>query len=265
MRIGIFDSGLGGLHVFQQIVKKLPQYDYVFLADAKNLPYGTKSSAQIYRLTKAGVKFLLEKDCTLVILACNTASTQALRKLQQQWLPKTWPERRVLGITVPTIENVARYRGKTIGVLATPSTIKSKVFQREIRLRYPGTRVIGVAAPQLVTAIESASSSKIIRALRAPIQQLQNKKIEKVILACTHFGLVQKEIQTLLGNKVKVIVPANRLHYQVASYLRQHPEIKSQLTRKQTREYFTTAEPKQYSAIVKKWFGKSASFQQAII
>ena len=259
MRIGIFDSGLGGLHVFQQIVKRLPQYDYVFLADAKNLPYGTKPPAQIYRLTKAGVKFLFEKNCTLVILACNTASTQALRKLQQQWLPKHWPNRRVLGITVPTIENVEHYRNKTIGVLATPSTIRSNVFQQEIQQRFPGTLVIGIAAPQLVTAIESANSQKINKALRAPIQQLQNKKVEKVILACTHFGLIQKEIQALFGNKVKVIVPANRLSYQVALYLRQHPEIKRRLTHKHNREYFTTAEPKQYSVIVKKWFCKNAT------
>jgi glutamate racemase len=265
MRIGIFDSGLGGLHVFQQILKRLPQYDYVFLADAKNVPYGTKSPTQIYQLTKAGVNFLFEKDCTLVILACNTASTQALRKLQQQWLPKHWLGRRVLGITVPTIENVERYRGKTIGVLATPSTIKSKVFQQEIRKRFPGTKAVGVAAPKLVTAIESANPQRIIKALRAPIQKLQDRHAEKVILACTHFGLIQKEIQALLGNKVKVIVPANQLPYQVASYLRQHPEIKRRLTHKHNQEYFTTAEPKQYSSIVKKWFRKNASFQQAII
>jgi glutamate racemase len=262
MRIGIFDSGLGGLHVFQQIVKRLPQYDYVFLADAKNLPYGTKSSAQIYRLTKAGVQFLFEKDCALVILACNTASTQALRRLQQQWLPKHYSDRRVLGITVPTIENITNHRGKIIGVLATPSTIRSKVFQKEIKKRYPGTQVVTVAAPQLVTAIESANPQQMIKVLQAPIQKLQRCNIEKIILACTHFGLIQKEIKALLGKKIQVIVPAKELPKQLTAYLSLHPEIQRKLEHHKMRAYFTTSESKKYTALVKKWFNKKLPFKE---
>jgi glutamate racemase len=148
-------------------------------------------------------------------------------------------------------------------VLATPSTIKSKIFQQEIQKRFPGTHVIAVSTPALVTAIESANPQKIIAALRRPIQKLLGEHVEKVILACTHFGLVVKEIQFLLGKQVQVIVPAKELPKRLAAYLQVHTEIRQKLSRYKTREYFTTADQKNYSVIVKEWFNKKISLKKA--
>src|ERR1700722_1467195 len=123
MKIGIFDSGLGGLGVSKAIMAKLPKYDYVYLGDTKNLPYGNKSQSQIFSLTTKALRFLFAQDCKLVIIACNTSSAKALRKIQREFLPKYFPDRKVLGVIVPTIEAVAQGPGLpsdgNIGIIAT--------------------------------------------------------------------------------------------------------------------------------------------------
>ncbi|MFA6042105.1 MAG: glutamate racemase [Patescibacteria group bacterium] len=240
--IGIFDSGLGGLHVLQQIVKKLPRYDYLAYSDTANLPYGTKSPAQIYKLVTKALHYLFEHDCALVILACNTASAQALRKIQKQWLPKHFPDRRVLGIVIPTIEHVEKHKGKHIGILATPSTIRSKVFQTEIKTRFPGTQVTGIPTFKLVLAVES----KKPKFIQSTLQTLQQKfsGIDILILACTHFGIIAKQIQRVIPPGVKVIVPANALPAQLAAYLKRHPEIERRLSKNRKRTFVRTKKEK---------------------
>lgn len=242
MQIGIFDSGLGGLHVLQQIVKKLPRYNYLAYSDTANLPYGTKSPAQIYKLVSRALHYLFTHDCKLVILACNTASAQALRKIQQQWLPKHFPDRRVLGIVIPTIEHVEKYKGKCIGILATPSTIRSKVFQTEIRTRFPGTQVVGIPTSKLVLAVESGKP-KLVRSVLHTLQP-KFSGIEILILACTHFGIIAKEIQQVIPPGVKIIVPAQALPAQLAAYLKRHPEIEKRISKNRKQTFVRTKKEK---------------------
>src|SRR5437016_1812863 len=123
MKIGVFDSGVGGLIILKSIVQRLPEYDYVYLGDTKHVPYGPRSQDEIYRLTRRAVEFLFENDCQLIIIACNTSSSRALRKLQRQYLPKHYPDRRILGVIVPTIETAARHN--RIGLIATKATVSS--------------------------------------------------------------------------------------------------------------------------------------------
>ncbi len=238
MNIGIFDSGLGGIHVLRHIVKKLPRYDYLAYSDAANLPYGTKSPAQIYKLVTQALQYLFTHDCKLVILACNTASAQALRKIQQQWLPKHYPDRRVLGIVIPTIEHVEEYRGKRIGILATPSTIRSKVFQTEIKHRFPGTQVVGIPSSELVLAVESGKARRI----QATLHSLKPKfaHLDMLLLACTHFGIIAKEIRAMVPRRVHVTVPAHALPGQLAAYLKRHPEIERRLSKNGKRAFVRT-------------------------
>src|SRR5579859_3847056 len=130
MKIGIFDSGLGGLVIAKSIIKRLPAYDYVYLGDTANVPYGSRGQAEIFRLTRRAVRRLFEDGCQLVIVACNTASTNALRKIQQEFLPKNFPDRRVLGVIIPTLESIdANHR--RIGVIGTKATIKSGIYKKE--------------------------------------------------------------------------------------------------------------------------------------
>ena len=133
MKIGIFDSGLGGLLIAKAIRKTMPLYDYVYLGDTKRVPYGNRSHETVSEFTKEGVEYLFKKEnCALVILACNTASARALRKIQQQYLPKNFPQRRVLGVIIPIAEEVKGFR--KIGVLATEGTVNSKSFQTPLSL-----------------------------------------------------------------------------------------------------------------------------------
>lgn len=133
MKIGIFDSGLGGLFVLRSIQRVLPQYDYVYLGDTKRVPYGGRSQETIYRFTKQAVEYLFRRGCIVIILACNTASARALRKLQREYLPKYYPNRRVLGVIIPTVEAALKHSSKTVGVLATESTVESGAYIREIK------------------------------------------------------------------------------------------------------------------------------------
>ena len=124
--IGIFDSGYGGLTIYQEIQRLMPQYDYLYLGDNARTPYGSRSFDVVYEFTRQSVRYLFQSGCQLVVLACNTASAKALRSIQQIDLPVMDPRRRVLGIIRPTVENIGEItKTNHVGVLATDGTIKS--------------------------------------------------------------------------------------------------------------------------------------------
>ena len=134
--IGVFDSGLGGLTILKEILKVLPKYDYIYLGDSARAPYGNKSQGLIYNYIKEAVDFLFKKGCRIVIIACNTASAKALRKIQQEWLKDYYPNRRVLGVIIPVVEEASKIimsapKKNKIGIIGTQSTIKSGVYGKE--------------------------------------------------------------------------------------------------------------------------------------
>ena len=153
MKIGVFDSGLGGLFTMKSVVKSLPEYDYVYLGDTKRLPYGSRSHETIYEFLKEGVDFLFSKNCALIIVACNTASAEALRTLQQEYLPKKYPNKKVLGMIVPIVEECAQY--KTVGLIGTSATIASGAYQKESARQGAKTKIVGLPTPLLVPIIEN--------------------------------------------------------------------------------------------------------------
>ena len=149
--IGVFDSGFGGLTILSAFLKMMPAYDYLYLGDTARTPYGSKSQEVIYTYTRQAVHFLFHRGCRLIILACNTASTKALRKIQQEWLPLYFPNRRVLGVVIPLAESaVESTRYGRIGVIGTRATIESKVYEEELRKLKSGLRIYGQACPLLV-------------------------------------------------------------------------------------------------------------------
>jgi len=152
MKIGIFDSGVGGLIIGKAIHEHLPQYDYLYFGDTEHMPYGEKTPKEILEYTIKGIKYLFENDCLLIIIACNTASAQALRKIQQKFLPKYFPDRKVLGVIIPAVEDLNNK--KNVGVLATRATVKSKSFTIEIKKRFPKIKVFEQTAPKLARLIE---------------------------------------------------------------------------------------------------------------
>ena len=178
--IGVFDSGLGGLSVLKKFLSDVPGYHYIYLGDSARLPYGNKSPETIYAYTVEAVDFLFKQNCHLVIIACNTASAQALRRLQQEWLPYHYPDRRVLGVIKPLAEAATTNNFKKIGIIGTTATINSKTYPKEIHELNSKLKVYGQAAPLLVPLIEDGRldnpETKLI--LKSYLAPLQAKKID---------------------------------------------------------------------------------------
>ncbi|MFC2719422.1 MAG: glutamate racemase, partial [Bacteroidota bacterium] len=156
MKIGVFDSGYGGLTVLKDIIEQLPQYDYVYLGDNARTPYGTRSYEVVYGYTLQCVRRLFDMDCRIVILACNTASAKALRSIQQNDLPLIAPDRRVLGVIRPTAESIGSLtKTNTVGILGTTGTIRSQSYEIEIKKLFPRIEVVSQECPMWVPLIEN--------------------------------------------------------------------------------------------------------------
>src|SRR6187402_2901610 len=197
--IGIFDSGIGGLTVFRSIAEQMPQYDYIYLGDSSRAPYGNRSFNTIHQYTWECVQWLLKMDCQLIILACNTASAKALRTIQQKDMQGIDPSKRVLGVIRPTAEVIGDY-SKTgeIGVLGTTGTIQSESYLIEIQKFFPDLQVYQQACPLWVPLIESGDYEKpeadaIINLYLYELMK-QSVNIDTLLLACTHYPLIQDKI-----------------------------------------------------------------------
>ena len=202
--IGIFDSGFGGLTILDGIRQRMPEYDYIYLGDNARAPYGTRSFDVVYEFTLQAVKKLFEMDCPLVILGCNTASAKALRSIQQKYLPKYAPDRRVLGVIRPTAEVVGTIsHTKHIGVLATEGTIKSESYKLEIEKLHPDCTIVGQACPMWVPLVENNEFDKpgadyFVKDSLTKLMS-QDPLIDTIILGCTHYPLLLPKIKQQLA------------------------------------------------------------------
>jgi glutamate racemase len=263
MKIGIFDSGLGGLVIAKAIFKKLPKYDYIYLGDTKRVPYGDRSQKEIFAFTKKAVDFLFKQDCQLIIVACNTSSASALRKLQRQYLPKKYPNRRILGVVVPTVEVVGAdtIRPKKIGVLATSSTVNSKAYVKELKKINPKVQIIQQKAPLLVPIIESNSLHKADFVLKSYVKPLLSKKVSEILLGCSHYPILIKQIREIAGKNVKIISQEKIIPAKLKSYLSRHREIDSKLSKNEERVFEITAKNKHFDEVAKTLFGTKIDFK----
>src|SRR3989344_5540712 len=259
MRIGIFDSGLGGLVIARSIIKKLPKYDYVYLGDTKNLPYGQKSPAQIYRFTEKAVDFLFRQNCQLIIIACNTSS--ALRKIQQKYLASNYPNRRVLGVVIPTLEVADnKHRREKIGVIGTTATIKSHIYKKELVKIDRKAKIIELATPNLVPLIEANSLQKAEKSLELYLKPLKKQGIEALILGCTHYPILKRGVKGVMGKKVAIISQDEIIPGKLADYLKRHSEITQKLSKKGKREFWVTSKSGNFDKVAARLFGKKINF-----
>jgi glutamate racemase len=268
MKIGIFDSGIGGLLVTRAIVKKLPQYDYIYLGDTHRVPYGNRSEEAIYQFTREGIEYLFKKNCQLIIVACNTASARALRRIQQDYLPKNYPDRRVLGVIIPTVEYLAEYidtKRIRVGVLATLATVKSKAFPKELKKISPQVRVFQQPAPLLVPLIENNGLKRINPILKEYVQQLLKNRVKAIILGCTHYSLLKGSLRKMFGQKVKIVSQDEIVPAKLKNYLQRHPEIENKLSKKNKRAFLVTDLTSQVDKLAKQWFGKNIKLKKVIL
>jgi glutamate racemase len=243
--IGIFDSGYGGLTVMKEIVQQLPQYDYLYLGDNARAPYGTRSFETVYRYTLECVDWFFKQGCPLVILACNTASSKALRTIQQNDLQHLNPSNRVLGVIRPTAEVIGQYsQTKKVGVLATAGTVQSQSYEIEITKFYPEVNVYQQACPMWVPLIEnneheSAGADYFVKEYVDALLQ-QSKEIDTVLLGCTHYPLLKKKIEEHMPATVQLLSQGKIVAESLADYLQRHPEMELRLSKGAERTFFTT-------------------------
>lgn len=243
--IGIFDSGYGGLTVFNEIVKELPIYDYIYLGDNARSPYGNRSYDVVYEYTLEAVKKLFDLGCQLIILACNTASAKALRTIQQHDLPLIDPNRRVLGVIRPSAEVIDKYtKTNHVGVLGTEGTINSESYLLEINKLFPAIKVVQEACSMWVPLVENneinnAGSDYFIG---KNINNLLEKDsdIDAIILGCTHYPLLINQIKNYLPQNIKIITQGEIVALSLVDYLKRHPEIEINCSKNADQRFYTT-------------------------
>ncbi|MBU3918319.1 glutamate racemase [Patescibacteria group bacterium] len=256
--IGIFDSGFGGLEVFREIVKLLPEYDYIYLGDTARAPYGARAQAEIYKFTEQAVDFLFKQDCALIISACNTASSEALRKIQQNYLIKNYPDKRVLGVVIPAAESAAELtKNKKIGVIATQGTVASESFIRELKKIDKNIEVYQMACPLLVPLIETGkeNSKEMELALEECLKPLIEKHIDTLILGCTHYGLLSDKIRDITGKGIKIVSEGKIVAEKLKDYLKRHREIEEKISKNSLIEFLTTDLTEKFQKLGSVFFG----------
>lgn len=244
-KIGVFDSGFGGLTILKNIVQQLPQYSYMYLGDNARSPYGSRSFETVYQYTWQAVEWFFKQGCNLVIIACNTASAKALRNIQQNNLPKLHPSKRVLGVLRPTTEIIGTFtKSNHIGILATSGTVASNSYVIEIEKFFPQIKVYQQACPMWVPLIENNEHlnfgadyfiQKYCNHLLA-----QNSNIDTVVLACTHYPLLAEKIKQYLPNSINLISQGAIVANSLEQYFKRHIALENLCIKNNSIEFYTT-------------------------
>ncbi|UWR62371.1 glutamate racemase [Phaeobacter inhibens] len=269
MAVGIFDSGLGGLTVLNAVQERLPNVDFLYYGDNAHAPYGVRDAEDIYQLTKAAVEDMWSKGCNLVVLACNTASAAALRRMQEDGLPEG---KRVLGVFVPLIEALTERQWgdnspprevavKHVALFATPATVSSRAFQRELAFRAIGVDVEAQACGGVVDAIEDGDMILAEALVRSHVDALKRKMPEPqaAILGCTHYPLMEEIFQAALGADVQVFSQGRLVADSLADYLERHPQMMGQ----GQGGFYTTGVPARVSDRATQFLRREMIFQAA--
>jgi len=266
--IGIFDSGYGGLTILKRIRQTLPDYDFLYLGDNARSPYGIRSFETIYDYSLEAVKYLLSKDCHLIILACNTASAKALKNIQKLDLPNLDPDRRVLGVIRPTVEMVGQITAtKKIGVLATQGTVSSESYVLEMRKLFPEISIYQEACPMWVPLIENgelnSEGSRFF--VKRNIDNLLSKSedIDTILLGCTHYPVLYEIIKEYLPPEIKLISQGRIVAASLKDYLQRHPEIDEHCGKSGQVNYITTGSSADFDKRASEFLGeKISSFRE---
>ncbi len=270
MAVGLFDSGLGGLTVYRAVAQRLPDVPLVYLGDNACTPYGVRDFDDIYELTTQGVSRLFQAGCDLVVLACNTASSAALRRIQEEWVP---PDKRVLGVFVPLIEALTERQWgdnspprevelKNVALFATPATVRNRAFQRELAFRAIGVDVETQACAGVVDAIEEGDLILAGALVRSHVEALRRKmpRPEAAVLGCTHYPIVEDGFRAALGPGVKVFSQPALVADSLADYLERHPEMRG------TGEipmFLTTGDPQRVTLQATRFLRRKTEFHAA--
>ena len=270
MAVGLFDSGLGGLTILDAVSRRMPSLPLVYLGDNAHAPYGTRTADDIVALTCAAVERLWDEGCDLVVLACNTASAVALRRMQEAWVPA---DKRVLGVFVPLIEALTERQWgdnapprevavKHVALFATPATVASRAFQRELAFRAVGVDVEAQPCGGVVDAIEQGDEILGEALVTSHVEALKRRMPhpEAAVLGCTHFPLMEAAFQAALGPSVRVLSQPQLVAASLEDYLERHPEFRGPGT---ASRFLTTGDPARVSTKATQFLRRPIRFEAA--
>ena len=253
--IGVFDSGVGGLTVLAEIRKNLPNENIVYLGDTKNFPYGSRSKEEIIEFAIQNVELLIKKQVKVIIIACGTATSQALDTLKEKFdIP-------IIGIIEPTVQYVEKQNYEEIGVIATEGTIRSGAWEQKLKEKMPEIKVTNKACPMLATIAEegkaqSPEGRKVIKEYMAPFKE---KHIDKIILGCTHYPIYEPIIREELGYEVELINTGVTVSKYLRDYLKENGLENNEATK--TENIYLTKPEKEFKKIAKNILNENLDIQ----
>jgi glutamate racemase len=266
----VFDSGLGGLTVLDAVARRMPATPFVYLGDNAHAPYGVRTADDVFALTCAAVERLWAEGCDLVVLACNTASAVALKRMQETWVPR---DKRVLGVFVPLIEALTERQWgdnspprevavKHVALFATPATVASRAFQRELAFRAIGVDVEAQPCGGVVDAIEQGDEMLAEALVRSHVEALKRRmpNPQAAVLGCTHYPLMQHVFAEALGPGVKVFSQAGLVAEALSDYLDRRPEFRGP---GQTARFLTTGDPRAVGDRATQFLRRKVPFEAA--
>jgi glutamate racemase len=243
--IGLFDSGIGGTSIWREIHELLPDENTIYLADSKNAPYGQRSKEEIVALSMKNTEFLLEQNCKIIVVACNTATTNAIKELRAKYSVP------FIGIE-PAIKPAATLsKTQTIGILATKGTLNSELFHQTAE-RFQNTKIVEQIGHGLVKLIENGeiNSTEMAKLLNSYLQPMIESNIDYLVLGCSHYPYLIPQIKKILPESIKIIDSGEAVAKQTKNILEERIGLNNQLE-KSTQVFYTNSNPQVLNSILK--------------
>lgn len=261
MKLGVFDSGIGGLVIARSLRERFPDLDMMYFGDTLNVPYGARSSEAIYAHSLSAVRFLFEQGCALIIVACNTASAAALRRLQQEYLPHSpYANRRILGVVVPTLEAAIAGQHRRLGLIATNYIVRSGIYEEELRKLNPDIEIFQQNTPLLVPLIENDGQPWMKDVLDSYLKPLLARDIDSLLLGCTHYPYLKGMVRDMVGDNIDVLSQDELIPDCLADYLVRHPEIDNLIGRGGAEEFYLSDITSSFEDAAAQIYGRRLSF-----
>ena len=259
--IGIFDSGVGGLTVANAVVHLLPEEEIIYFGDTAHLPYGDKSPETICRYSERITQFLIDKGCKLIVIACNSASATAYGHLQEKFGGQV----PIVNVIDPLVEKVAESGFKEVGVIATKATIATEIYKKKLAALSPQTKVRSLATPLLVPMIEEDFfENRISHAIiKHYIHRNLFDDIEAMLLCCTHYPLIRKEIETLFPRKIQVFDNGDVVAEKVQSYLAELDLLNDK--KEQEHQFYVSDYTQSFEQTTRLFYGELVSLEERFL
>ncbi len=259
--IGIFDSGIGGLTVVRAIQEHLPEYDIIYFGDTARTPYGNKSPRTVIEYAIQNTEFLLDKGASIIVMACNTASSVANDEVAARF------DAPLFEVISPAVElAVDRSRKSRIGVIGTRATVKSGVYEKKILEICPGAKIYSASCPLLVPLVEEGWISRPVTSMivKKYLHPLKVRQIDTLILGCTHYPLLEKIVQRKIGKRVNII-DSSGVALKIKEYFQNHPDVERKMKKNGRSKLFVSDVTEQFEKTVRVTLRQNASLEQAVI